>query len=108
MQTHNPLIGSHSRAQGGSVMAIVVFSLAILLPVMMVYSKWMMIHRKGTTQARVHIKEFYAGNAALDVGRIRFQTTPPVWVSTAPTTSYTVRVDSGTVVTTQIRHVGTR
>lgn len=91
----------------GSVMAIVVFSLLILLPVMMVFSKWMMVHRKGTTQARVHLKEFYAGNSALDAERVRFQTTLPVWVSTAPTTSFTLRVDSGTVVVSQIRHVGT-
>lgn len=99
---------THKTSNAGSVMLIVVFTLLVMVPVMMVFGQWIAVHRKGTTQARIHVKEFYAGNTATDVGRERFRTTPPVWNAATPSATFTVRVDSGTVVTTQVRHVGSQ
>jgi len=99
---------THKTSNAGSVMLIVVFTLLVMVPVMMVFGQWIAVHRKGTTQGRVHIKEYYAANTAVDVRRVRFQTVPPVWNLSTAVASFTVRVDSGTVVTTEVRHVGSQ
>jgi hypothetical protein len=88
---------------------IIVFLLLILMPIFLVFAKWVTIHRQGTTQARVHTKEYHVANGAFDVTRYLIQsemTGTPTWDLTNTWTT-TLHVDSGTVVTVNLTNIGT-
>lgn len=87
---------------------IIVFLLLVLMPIFLVFAKWVTTHRRGTTQARVHTKEFHAANGAIDVTRYLIQsnmTGTPTW-DPSNTWNTTLHVDSGTVVTINLTNRG--
>lgn len=101
----------HRADRGMAVMMVTLFFLLVLMPVVLVLARWMTVHRKGTTQARVHIKEYYAGEGGANYTRLLIQSTPVgcpgmnCW--DLGNTFNTVYSDSGTIVTIQMTNVGT-
>ncbi len=57
-------------------MMVTLFFLLVLMPIVLVLARWMTIHRKGTTQARVHIKEYYTGDGLINYDRFLIQNNP--------------------------------
>jgi Tfp pilus assembly protein PilX len=99
------------RSNQGAVMMITIFLLLVLLPVVLVLTRWLTVHRRGTTQARVHMRAYYAGEGAINNVRYTIQQAPPgcpglnCW---DPSNTFsTVYTDSGTVVSVTMTNTGT-
>lgn len=99
------------RSNHGMVMMITIFLLLIIMPVLLILARWMRVHQKGTSQARVHIKEYYNGDGGVNVINylIRSATAgcPGTNCWDQANTLNTVYTDSGTVVTINMTNVGT-
>lgn len=98
------------RNNRGMAIFIMVFLFLVLMPVILILTQWLTLHRRQTTQARVHVKEHYAGDGAANIGRDAVQKNLAGWThwsaANAPFNA-TLYLDSGTVITTQITNTGT-
>ncbi len=98
------------RDRGMAVMMVTLFFLLVLMPIVLVFARWMTIHRKGTTQARVHIKEYYTGDGLFNYDRFLIRNNPTgcpgmnCW--NLGNNTFGVFLDSETVVTIQMTNVG--
>lgn len=101
---HAPL--RHGHHNEGMVMLATVFLLLVLLPITVVFVRWVTLHRKGTAQARVHIKEFYAGITSSNIARYRIQKDAAFRWGTAVADT-TISIGDGTTVTVEIKSVAT-
>ena len=93
----------------GMAMMVTVFLLLILMPIVLVFAKWVSTHRRGTTQSRVQTKEYYAANGAFDATRYLIENGGAggsLWLEST-TFNTTLHVDTGTVVAVTVSHVGT-
>lgn len=95
------------RSVRGMTMVIIVFFLLALMPILLVFAKWVSLHSRGTTQSRIHLKEYHAANGSFEVTRYFIQTTPSMnyW---DPTNNFntTLHLDTGTVVTVNMVNIG--
>lgn len=95
------------RRNNGMVILAPVFLLLVLLPITLVFVRWVNIHRKGTAQARVQIKEYYAGISSANILRYRIQKEAIVFPwGTADRTDPIVAGD-GTDVTVETKSITT-
>lgn len=91
----------------GMVMMATVFLLLVLLPITVVFVRWVNLHRKGTAQARVHIKDYYAGISSANITRYRIQhgDIPFAWGS--PDRTDSIDIGDGTTVTVELKSIST-
>lgn len=90
----------HGYRNDGMVMLGTVFLLLVLLPISVVFVRWVTLHRKGTAQARVHIKEYYAGISSANIARYRIQQNPAFrWGPMVA--EATISIGDGTTVTVE-------
>lgn len=94
------------------VMILTVFFFLVLMPVLLVFIRWTMVHRQANTLARVQTKEYFGGLSGADATRYLIQNVTPGCPGTncwdpGNTLTRTILIDSGTVVTIQMTNVGT-
>lgn len=96
----------HGHRSDGMVMLATVFLLLVLLPITVVFVRWVTLHRKGTAQARVHIKEYYAGITSANIARYRIQKDLAFRWGTGVMDT-TISIGDGTTVTVETRSLST-
>mgnify|MGYP000860231408 CR=1 FL=1 len=90
----------------GMVMMATVFLLLVLLPISLVFVRWVSLHRKGTTRTRAHIKGYYAGISSANIARYRIQNDPAFrWGPAIGDT--TIDIGDGTSVTVETQCLST-
>ncbi|MBK8872144.1 MAG: hypothetical protein KBD85_04750 [Elusimicrobia bacterium] len=98
--------------QRGAVSLLIVFGLVIMLPLTLMFVRWLNIHRKQLTHSSVKLKNAYAcQGASAEVERmllvngqnqLNLLTT---WVR-GQTASFSLVLDSSTTVTVNLTHEG--
>ncbi len=96
----------HKHRNDGMIMLAIVFLLLVLLPITVVFVRWVNLHRKGTANARVHIKDYYAGITSANIARYRIQKDPTFRWGLAVADS-TISIGDGTTVTVETRSITT-
>jgi hypothetical protein len=94
-----------SHRNDGMVMLATVFLLLVLLPITVVFVRWVTLHRKGTTQARVHIKEYYAGISTANIARYRIQQGITSFPWGSPDRTDPIDIGDGTTVTVETKSI---
>lgn len=91
----------------GMVMIATVFLLLVLLPITIVFVRWVGLHRQGTTLSRARLREYYACISSANIARYRIQhgDTPFPWGSAGRTDS--IELGDGTTISVETSSITT-
>lgn len=93
------------RRSAGSILVTMTLLILILVPVVLVFARWILVHRKAEMGARVHVRQYYAALGGAEVALRRLTTASPAWRA-GLSQEYAVRVDTTTTVAIAVTPLG--